>query len=347
MAISTTVAADIVYAALDFYVKGKAFAQTIQDKPLLRWLSENQKPFGGGAANIKGPVQGAYMYDTAGFFAGYSESDQLTFAQAANIKQYSYPWKECHAGLIITETELKKDGISVNDSMRASDHAQAEVTRLTGLLENRLDDYGESWSRAKNDMFWKDGSQDSKQVPGIRAILQDAGPGQGTVGGLSCVTYSWWNYRARIGADKVTPSEASQTLTKAIRHDMIQLRRYGGKPNKAFMGSDFWDALMLEVQAKGQYTQTGFTGRNNIGMGVIAVDNLPFEYDPTLDNLGRAKFCYIMDSRRIRLRPMEGEDDKVRSPERPYDYLVFLRSMTWTGALEATQLNCHEVIEVA
>jgi len=356
MALGTTVAADIVYAALDFYVKGKAFLQTIQDKPLLRFLKENQKEFGGGQGNISSPVQGDFMASNtsaAGFFAGYSEDDALTFMQAQNLHRVFYPWRECHAGLIITETELKKDGVSVNDSMKASDHAEAEVARLTGILENRLDDYGEAYSRGKNVMFWMDGSQDAKQCPGVRSILQDGGPGVASIGGLSCTTYSWWNFRARMGEPtatnpgRITPSESDQTLTKAIRHEIIQLKRYGGKPSKVFMGSDFWDALMLEVQAKGTYTQTGFKRKNEIGMGAFYIDNLEFEYDPTLDSLGRSKFAYFIDGRRLTLRPMAGEDDKVRAPERPYQYLVFLRSMTWTGALEATQLNCHEIMEVA
>jgi len=54
-----------------------------------------------------------------------------------------------------------------------------------------------------------------------------------------------------------------------------------------------------------------------------------------------------MDGRRLRLRPMEGEDDKTLKPERPYDYMVFLKSMTWTGALVSNQENCHAILEIA
>ena len=44
---------------------------------------------------------------------------------------------------------------------------------------------------------------------------------------------------------------------------------------------------------------------------------------------------------------MDGEDNKVLNPERPYDYAVFLQSMTFTGALTSDQLNCHAVWSVA
>jgi len=72
-----------------------------------------------------------------------------------------------------------------------------------------------------------------------------------------------------------------------------------------------------------------------------------FEFDPTMDDLGLASYCIEFDSRRIRLRPMEGEDMKTINPERPYQYMVFLKSMTWTGALQFTQLNAFGVYSVA
>jgi hypothetical protein len=351
MALGLVVAADIINAALTFYVKGKEFAQTIQEKPLLAYLKEHQEEFPSGKDNVSSPVQGAYMSDTPGFFQGYSEDDALSFAQAQNLLRVAYPWKEQAASLIITWTELKKDGINVHDHQKTSEHSKREMTVLTGLLDNRLRDFGESWARAKNNMYWLDGSQDAKQTPGIRSVLQDAGSGVAgqNIGGLSTTAYSWWNFRSRVGAAAVQADEAGQTLTKALRSDIIQLTRYGGKPDKAFMGSAFWDALMLEVQAKGTYTQEGFTKESStdFGMATIRMRGLgTFTYDPTLDLMGRSKFCYIIDGRRIRRRPMAGEEDKMLTPERPYNYLVFLRTMTDTSALEATQLNSSQVVEV-
>jgi len=36
---------------------------------------------------------------------------------------------------------------------------------------------------------------------------------------------------------------------------------------------------------------------------------------------------------------MDGEEDKLSFPPRPYDYAVLLKSMFWTGALECIQLK--------
>lgn len=346
MALGLSVASDIANAVLTYYVRGKAFLQTVQDKPLLQVLKDNQKDFPGGKDDVSYPVQGVFMDSVAGFFAGYSEDDQLVFKQSANLLRAAYPWKEAHAGLIITETELKKDGISITDNGKPSEHSEVELTRLTSLLESRLADFGESWSRAMNNMLWRDGSQDSKVTPGITAILTDT-PTTGTTGGVSRVTYTWWRHRTEFN---ITPSESNQTLCKKLRSELRQLRRYAGKPNVALCGSAFIEALESEVQAKGQYTEEGFlnSGKTDFGMADISLRGLGrFRYDPTLDDLGYSKRCYIFSTDSIKLHPMQGEENKIRNPERPYDYFVFIRSMTWTGALGAKQLNSNGVYSVA
>lgn len=348
-ALGLSVANDIASGALIWYVKGKTLSQTTQDKPLLKFLKDGQKTFGSGNQQISEPVQGAYMSDTAGFLQGFSEDDSINFAQASNILRAVFNWKEVIASLIITWTELLKDGISIFDDSkggRKSEHSDVAMTRITGLLENRMDDFGESYSRALNLMLWQDGSQDSKQVPGVLSLLDDT-PTTGSIGGLSQATYAWWRQRTNLN---LAPSAANATIIQFFNSELLQLKRYGGKPNKALCGSAFLDALRLELFAKGYFTQTGFSGdkATDLGMGGVHITGMgKFEYDPTLDSLGMSKRCYIFDSRRLKLRPMEGEDNKVLTPERPYQYLVFLHSVKWTGALEVTQLNCHGVYAVA
>lgn len=349
MSLNMVVAQDLANAILDHFERGKALLQTQQDKPLVKILTENKKEFAAGKTYISDAIQGTVMSDTPGFLQGYSEDDALTFGQAQNILRAQYPWKEVAANLIITHTELKKDGITITDGQGESEHSGRDIDILTDTLENRLEDFSESWDRTVNYMFWQDGSQDAKKIPGLLSILTDT-PAQGTTGGQNRATYWWWQHRALVGATKITASGADQTLTRRLRSELRQLRRYSGKPTKALCGSQFIDALELEVQEKGIYTQEGFTsnGKTDMGMASISMRGLgTFEYDPTLDDLGFGKRCYIFDPTKIQLRPMSQEDGKVLTPERPYQYMVFLHTKTWTGALTCKQLNAHGVYEVA
>jgi hypothetical protein len=339
--LSLSVANDIANAILKHYSRSPALYQLIQDKPLLGFLQSGAKTFPGGNQYVSDPVKGKIMSATAGFLTGYSEDDELLFAQSENILRAEYTWCEVHAGLIITWTELKKDGISITEDGKKSEHADIALDRLTGLMEDRMEDFGESWSTAMNLMLWKDGSQDAKQIDGVDALLTTT-PTDDTVGGLAAGTYAWWVNRT--GNFAVSP--ANQTLVEGLRSEFIQLRRYGGRPKKALCGSAAIAGLRQEVQAKGNYTQTGFSGKQDVSMGDIVLDGVIFTYDPTLDDLTKSEYIYVFDPRRIKLRPMEGEENKIMTPERPYNYMVFLKSMTYTGAVSVTQRNAHGVYTV-
>lgn len=350
--LSLAVANDISNAILKFYARGPVLLQTMQDKPLLRFLMSGKKSFPGGNQYVSDPVQGAVMNDQTNvalgggaFFQGYSEDTSLAFAQSASILRAEAKWYEAHAGLVLTFTELKKDGISITDGQKKSEHSDMALTRLTGLLENRMDDFGESWSRAVNAMLWNDGTQDANQIPGMRALFPDD-PTTGTVMTLDSAAYPWWRHVVSLG---ITPSPANQTLTKTMRSKQRAIRRFGGKPNKLLCGDAFMTALELEIAEKGIYTQQGFAkNETDIDINSISMRGVgTFEYDSTMDDMGLTKYCLELSSNRVRLRDMEGEWNKVITPERPYNYMVFLKSMTLTGALQVTQRNAHGLFSIA
>lgn len=340
---------NIANAALDFYVKGPALDQAAQKRPLYDALRKDQRTFPGGKESIIGNVKG--QRTTA--FAGYSHDDTVEYANPANIKQYNYFWREMHAGISVTHTELKMDGISVVDANgeEVVQHDGREMTAITNLLEDKLDDMAEGSADSFNRTLWLDGSQDAKVFPGLQSIiLPTATVATGTTGGIDRATNTWWRNRALTGTSKITASASSQTLSKALRSEVRQLTRYNGRPSLVLAGSSFLDALELEVAEKGVYTQEGFmkAGATDIGMADIRMRGVgTFQYDPTLDDLGLAKFCYLLDPRHIKLRPMDGEDMKRQNPARPADKYVLYRGLTWTGGLVADQLNCHGVYEVA
>ncbi len=341
-----TVAQDIVNAALDFYIKGPALAQTKQRRPLLALMEANKKTFPGGKQYISTPVQGNFMSDGPVFAAGFIQDDQLQFSQSSNILRAKVPYYLRHAGLVITIQELIEDGISVSDRGETSQHSEADVTRLTGILENRLEDFGESWARSMNLVLWKDGSADAKDLAGLTSILTDSAT-VGLTEGLDRGTYPWWRHRVNLA---VQASPQNQTLTKFFRNEVIQLKRFNGMPSKILCGSRAWDGIMQEVSEKGYYTQTGFAKGTDVGIGQddLSIKGIgKFEYDPTMDDLGFSSRFYVLDTKHFKLQPIEGEDEKLWKPERPYNYLVLLRSMTWMGGLIFSQLNGNGVYQLA
>lgn len=339
---------NIANAALDFYIKGPALDQAVQDKPLLDALRSSQKTFPGGKENISIPVKG----DRTTTIMGFTHDDTVSYSNPANLKRVAFPWKEIHAGIQFTGTELKKDGISVVDSTtgaKTTEHSQRELTVLTGLLDDKLDDMAKGWAEGFNRMLWLDGTQDNAVVPGVQALITQT-PTTGTTGGLDRAQIAWWRNRALVGANKIVSSTSLQTLTKTLRKEVRQLKRYGGKPNLILCGATALDKLEAEVAEKGIYSQQGFAnnGKNDIGMAMISMRGVgDFAYDPTLDDMGMSDFIYMLDTSHLKLRVMEGEDMKTHNPARPYNQYTYYRAMTWTGGLTIDQLNANGVYQTS
>ena len=338
---------NVANAAIDYHLnRGKIHSQSIQEKPLLRIMKSVQKTFPGGKENITLRVKGDYSTT----IMGYEHDDTVSYVNPANIKEAIYPWKEIHAGISCTLTELKKDGISVvdsSDSKNTTQHSDREMTALANLLEDKLEDMSEGWARGVNEMFWRDGAQDSKQVPGMQSFILDDPTAAVVVAGIDQAANPWWRNRAVLNVNSSTPGD--QNLINTLQVEFRQLRRFGGRPNRFLAGSDFCDALEKELRAKGDYTQTGWAdkGRIDASMADLAFKRVPIEYDPTLDDLGRAKHAYVWDTRSIFPEVMEGEDMKKHSPSRPENKYVLYRALTWTGGLVCKKRNCNAVYSIA
>jgi hypothetical protein len=340
---------NIANAALDHYLeKGSIFSSTIQDKPLLAALDAKAKTFSGGKGEVSLSVKG--QYDSS--LSGYTHDDQVSYVNPAKIKRANFAWKEHHIGIGVTLTELKKDGITVVDSINSEDlkmNRGREAHALANLLDDKLEDMAEGYARGLNSFLWGDGTADPDAIAGIRSLIKDnpAGAGQ-TVGGIdqNAAANAWWRNRVNLA---ITTTSGGDELLAFVNREMRQLKRYGGKPDIALCGSDWLERMAQELRQRGLYTQGGFSRTNNIAVGDITYEGVVFKYDPTMDDIGTSlggstnysRRCYILDSLKVGLYYMEGEKMKRHSPARPHDRYVMYRAITTTGVLAAKQLNCH------
>ncbi|MER9685906.1 phage major capsid protein [Mesorhizobium sp. M0139] len=321
-------------------------AQTLQDKPLLAKMRDNTKEFPGGKDNITVRVKGVYSTTIQGF----EHDDAVTYGNPANLKTATYPWKLIHSGISFTMHELLKAGISISDSATGKGetrHSENEKIVLVDLLEDKVDDMMEGTDRGMNEMFWRDGTQDAKQVPGLLSFILDDPTTATVVGGIDQSVNTWWRNRASLA---IASSDASlQGLVARLQKEFRQLRRYGGRPDLFLAGSDFIEWMEKELRSKGNYTLEGWTskGKTDAGMADISFKGLQVQYDPTLDDLSKSKYGYVLDTKHIFPKVVQGENAKKHTPARPENKYVFYRAQTWVGGLVCDQRNCHGVYSIA
>lgn len=339
---------NIANATLDFHMdQGKVYSQTIQDKPLLQMFDKMAKTFPAGKELLTVRVKGEYTTSIQGF----SGDDAVSYANPANIKTASYPYKEIHAGIEFTMTEMKKNGISIVDTTTGkgeSMHTGREKVALANLLDDKIEDMLEGRARGMNRMFWRDGSQDSALVPGIKSFILTDPTSATIVGGIDQSTNTWWRNLATLNVSTGTPS--NRAIVKALQTQVRQLRRYATAPkHMIFAGADMLDAIEAELLASGQITQSGWADKGSIDISVADTNfkGVNIRYDPTLDDEGETKYMYILDMKAIYPMYMEGERNKRHSPARPHDKYVVYRAMTDTCGLICRQRNSSGVITIA
>jgi hypothetical protein len=281
MAFTAGEVTNISNAALDFYLnKGDTFKQSIQSKPLLKFMESGAKSFPGGKGNISVAVKGDYGAGGVNdHVVGYTHNDTVGFYTPANIKRANYPWREHHIGLTLTHTELKIDGISVTDEEgNGEGTVQAQRPRGHGAGQPAAGQAGRlrrAVCPQHEHPVVGDGTADPKALAGMQSIIL-AVPNAGTTGGLAR-TNTWWQNRAATAAFGTAGGRgaiASATtgggvLLQFLQNEYRQLIRYGGRPTKFLAGSAFINAMEIELRANGNYSMTGFTGTQDGSMGQL------------------------------------------------------------------------------
>jgi len=338
---------NVAAATIDYHYKvPEVRAQTIQDKPLLKALLAGAEEYPGGKEYITFGAKGTY---TTGI-QGFGGADEVDYDDPANMKRGRVAPKLIHAGIQFTMEELMRNGISFSDTSNGTGevkHDEREKIALADLMKDKVEDMMEGSDRALNSMLWQDGTQDATLVPGVRSFVTNDPTSAAVVLGIDQSANSWWRNRARLAMTASTASD--QNVVQRMQYDSRQLRRYGGKTNLVLAGSDYIDWLEKEVRAKGDYTQSGFTSTKatDASMADVYFKGQKIEYDPTLDDLSLAKYCFAFDMRTIKLKPIAGENGKDHTPARPHNKYVFYKSKTWAWGLLCRQRNAQQVWSIA
>jgi len=349
--------ANINNSSLETFIeKGKVLAQNISNKPMLKAFDEARGSFVGGNTYVS---VGVKTGQGNGSLAGYTHDDQVAYTNSVGTKRAKYAWKEHHIGTVITHTELKEDGISVSEDEKSTEPMEGrEAQVLANMLDEKNEALGEDYARSLDSFLHGDGTADTKALAGIRSLILDE-PSAGTTGGISRASNTWWRNKAATAAasgagsgdNKITSAVADGgALLQYLQKHLRLLGRYasGGTNWKFFLGNDVFDATEKELRANGNYTQDGFMREGAVdgGMAKIKFKGKELVWDPSLDDLGRSKFMYIIDMKRIKLLYMNGQRMKKHTPQRPYDRYVMYNGLTTTAVMLASQLNTSSVIEI-
>jgi hypothetical protein len=355
MPFTTEELSNINNSALETYLdKGKVFKQNVANKPMLKAFDELAGKFVGGNEYVSFAVKAGQSPNTTGL-TGYTHDDQVGYYNPTGTKRARFAWKEHHIGITLTHTELKRDGIEIDDSDKTSEMSGREAQALANIYDEKLDSLGEDYAYSLDLLLHGDGTSDTKALAGIGSLILPV-PAAGSTGSISRVANTWWANRARTAANSnaVTGGTSDGGLLLAeLEKEYRAMDKYatGAIKRRIFAGSDWIDQYLKEIRANGNYSMTGFRTEGVVdgSMAAPAFKGIPIVYDPTLDALSTPKRSYHLDmgARGVRLLYMDGQRMKKHNPSRPYDRYVMYSGITTTAVLVAKQLNTSAVIDIA
>ena len=346
---------NIINTTLKHHIRGEAFESSIQERPLLANLRRTQRLFAAGRDVITTQVKGG---DFQIAFQSYTNDDTVTYGDTNRVQQAEYPWREYHAGIQLTSTELKNAGCIVTDSemgIKAKKASDSERQRLTDLLEDKMKDMSEGMLESLNLQFWEDGTGSATDIVGVTGLITDL-PSVGTVGNLNralAANVFWRNLAFTVANGNALTTNVANggALLTSIQEIMRQLLRFKGRPSIAYCGSDFLEAMETEFRANGNYSLDGFAKGGDVSVGSLTWKGIKFIFDPTLDAViagrNRTKYCYLIDERYLNLKVLEGDDFATHNPARPLDQYVLNKAVTWSGVICAPRWNVPAVLEFA
>ncbi len=239
----------------------------------------------------------------------------------------------------------------------AKNASDAERIQLSNLIEEQSEVLKLGFNEKFSQALHLDGTQSADAVTGLDALVSLT-PSTGTVGGIdaSLATSVYWRNYAQTGLTTTTGTgNVLDYMETAWRYC---IRASGGTaPDLIIAGGDFIDGFRnFMLKTFGLYGAPHVnTTKVEAGVEMMTFHGVPVMWSPefldiqTLTGAATSweKRCYFLNTKSLKLRPLDGHDMITRKPPRAYDKYEYYWGLTWRGALTCNQRNSNAVLALA
>lgn len=338
---------------LDLYLKNNPIDQVAIERPLLKALQGKKSSAPGAKQYIVEQLR--YRYQSN--FQWFNGSQVVTYNRRQSIEQASYAWRSAHDGFALDEDRLAQNGIKIDENSHAGGKAtDAEIIQLTDLLKEQTEILRLGFEEKFSQALHLDGTQSADAITGLDALVSLT-PTTGTVGGIDRAAGGnvWWRNYAITG---VTTTTTTGNILDYLEVAYRNCVRNGGQPDLIVAGSDFIDGFrnfMIKTYGRVDYQGVGIFKNVEAGTEMLSFHGKPIVWSPEFYDLqaltGAAtsweKRCYMLNTKHLKLRPLEGHDMITRKPPRAYDKYEYYWGLTWRGAVTQNRSNAMAVLAIA
>jgi len=344
-------------AAINYFLRNDPVDQINVNRPWIKKLMGDKKPYVGGLQYVVEQLR----YSNDSNFQSYFGDTQVTYNRKRTLQQAKFTWGAFHDGFGLNEDELAQNGIVMTDD-KSSVPTDAEKVQLTNLLQENAETLKLGFQENFDYMLHRDGSQAATDIPGLDALVSTTPTVSLVVGGLDQSIYTWWQNTAITGISTATAGNLTQQMEIAWR----DCTRYGGfTPDLILCGEEFLDAYRTDSKSsiiRNVFVKDGMnkgvTLDGSVGSGAktgLSFKGLELDWDPVMTVLDAldaplvpwSKRCYFINTKFLKLRPIQGHWMVSRTPPRVYDRYVHYWALTAKAALTTGKRNAHAVLSIA
>ena len=337
---------------LDFYIAENPIDQIAVERPLLKALQAKKKSAPGAKQYVVEQLR--YRYQSN--FQWFNGSQVVTYNKRVVNDQASYAWRSAHDGFALDEDRLAQNGIIViDDPKKAGSASDAERIQLTNLLDEQSEVLRLGFEEKFSQALHIDGTQSTDAIGGVDSLITLT-PTTGTVGGIdrSVASNVYWRNNVATG---LTTTTTTGTILSNMETQWKKCIRNGGRPDLIIAGTTFVDGyrdFLVNTFGRTDYA-AGSEKKVEGGTSGLFFHGVEVQWSPEFADLDALyapatvweKRCYFINTKYLKLRPLDGHDMITRKPPRAYDKYEYYWAITWRGALTMNRSNAHAVLALS
>ncbi len=288
---------------------------------LLKYITKrgNTKQIDGGLSIVQ-PLD----YAANGTYQRYSDWDLLDVSASDVISAAEYQWRQIAINVVASGREMR---INSGES------------RIADLVASRMKNAIRTFNNNFSNDLYSDGTT-ANQINGLQAIVPDVNT-SGTVGGINCATFSFWQSTLSSAATlSVTPSATTIENGLMLPTWLILDRGPDDQPDLIVMDSTYYGYFESSQVSLKRYNDVS---KADAGFVTLKYKNADVLYD---GNSGiPSSHGYFLNTNYLNLVTHQDADLEVMDDMRPVNQDGSVTPILWMGNLTCSNRKLQGLIK--
>jgi hypothetical protein len=278
------------------------------------------------------------------FSGGNTIYQELEYQENSTYQRYSgYDTVNISPSDVITSAEFNIKQSSVAVTISGLEQLQnSGIEKMIDLLEARISNAEKTMiNNIASDCYSDGTASGGKQIGGLKLLVSST-PTTGTVGGISRVTWPFWQNVYYSGVTNGGAATSASNIQSYMNNVYVQLVRNNDKPDLIVADNNYWTFYLSSLQAIQRITsvstgEAGFTSLKYMSSDVML--------DGGFGGFEAANNMFFLNTDYIFFRPHRDRNFTVEEGDRvPVNQDAIVKMMLWAGNMTLSNASLQGLL---